>query len=177
MAALEARSLLTRETIPHRMPSPQPGWAASSEWWAASDRNGGPITSEPWAPSDRNRWAAYVGIRIVALMRAFGDKPRKWRRKTPRIAAPISSREHSTFRTRNDKSRSQADRGGQWLDQMRSRHGADKSPRPGARRLDVPVQGEAYNIFRLPKLMPTGGVRLPSAQRLDQRPLGAREAP
>ena len=31
MAALEARSLLTRETILPRMPYPQPGWATSRQ--------------------------------------------------------------------------------------------------------------------------------------------------
>ena len=55
MAALEARSLLTRETIRSPARPAQPGWAASSEWWAASDQNpgrhqigiGGRLTSEP----------------------------------------------------------------------------------------------------------------------------------
>ena len=57
MAALEARSLQTRETIL----SPNALYPLGV---GAIIGMVGAITSEQWAASDWNRWAAYVGIRI-----------------------------------------------------------------------------------------------------------------
>ena len=67
MAALEARSLLTRETIRSPARPAQPGVGGivrmvggfRSEPWATSDQNAGRL-------SDRNRWAAYVRTRTLA---------------------------------------------------------------------------------------------------------------
>ena len=61
---MEARSLLTRETIHPRMPNPpDQGGRHRQNGGRLEIGTVGAIKSERRAPSDWNGWAAYVGIR------------------------------------------------------------------------------------------------------------------
>jgi hypothetical protein len=69
MAALEARSLLTRETIRSPARPAQRGGRHRQNGGRLQIRTLGDIKSERRAASDRNRWAAYVRTRSEALER------------------------------------------------------------------------------------------------------------
>jgi hypothetical protein len=83
MAALEARSLLTRETI-HPTLVPQLGGGGRHHQNAGrlEIRTVGAISSERRAASDRNRWAPYVRNRI------YSDTTRPTGNKLPQNVVP-----------------------------------------------------------------------------------------
>ena len=72
MAALDARSLLTRETILFPdAPTPRSGRHRQNDGRLEIGMVGA-IRSERWAASDRNTWAAYVRIRSLVEPLADG---------------------------------------------------------------------------------------------------------